>query len=98
MTFLSHLIAPGNSVREVGDSIKGGAVIADRSPVKPASLRSKRIRGVIYEEGYMITHDFRKEVQLLFCAAGTAWIYHRPQDTSRTCNIQHFERFRKDLE
>jgi hypothetical protein len=32
------MFSPGNSVRETGDKIKGGAVMLDRSPEKPAIL------------------------------------------------------------
>lgn len=62
---------PGNSVRDVGERIKGGAVSEERSPENEAILISGKERGGGGRRND--THDLRKEDQLPRWATGTAW-------------------------
>lgn len=77
--------------------MNGGAVIADRSPVKPANLRGI---GLLINVSHQTNNDGRSRLQkarpatLLSCRYSLG----RSQCTrTRTCNIRHLECFRLDL-
>jgi len=62
---------PGNSVRDVGERMKGGAVSEERSPENEAMLRTSLCQSsstTLASE----TNDLRNELQLPRWAAGTA--------------------------
>ena len=61
---------PGNSVREIGERIKGGAVMDDKSPEKDAILITQMSvpnewSGRTIEKKKRRTYDLRNDVQLL---------------------------------
>lgn len=82
--FWIHL--PGNSVSDVGERMKGGAVKEDKSPEneailikgarRPAELRVDKVQPG-ETKGRFWTHDFRKEVQDPRWLAGTAYVSSR---------------------
>ena len=72
---------PGNSVRDVGERMKGGAVNEDKSPENEAILineQARRQRNQPWEiKKRFWAHDFRKEVQDPRWFAGTAYMCNR---------------------